>query len=292
MVKATEAGTTDTFVEMQAKGYLGNYLQGDVGANVYAGTDLEFRVTSRGMAQTGDPIYRDVHANGYIGNYLAAEVGMNAYVGTDLELRVTSRGMATNGDPIYRDIRTATVWSGHIASHTGNMYVGSDDEVRITSRGGYNDGVITYRNLRANAVYTNSININSGTHLYLRASSGGEVRVTEAGATTPYAKFRAGTIYYDTLTASSNADFKKDITDYEGDGLHEIVTTPIREYRLNTDTDTEKKRLGIIVQESPADIVDIQGQGIETYAMITMAWKAIQQLNAKIEELETRIANG
>lgn len=255
--------------------------------NGYFGVDGELRVTSKGYAEftSSDLIYRNVHANGYHGQFLSAEAGLNAYVGTDLELRVTGRTLDNGGNPSWRDVRAGSIWSGHVASHSGNMYIGSDDEVRIVARSGYNGGNTIYRNLRASGVLTNAVDIHSGTHLYLRATSGGEVRVTAPNTIDNYASFRCDTIYRSSEVATSKREMKKNITDYTVDALGEINTTPIREYHLLGDSDTEKKRLGVIMDEAPVDIVDIKGNGVETYAMISMSWKAIQELSAQVNQL-------
>jgi hypothetical protein len=259
--------------------------------NGYFGVDGELRVTSKGYAEFTDSnlIFRNVHANGYIGQFLQAETGLNAYVGTDLELRVTARSLDNSGSPIYRNIRANGLIAGTIASSSGNIYVGTDDEVRITSRGGYNGGETIYRNLRANGILTNAVDIHSGTHLYLRAASGGEVRVTTPNSTSDYASFRCDTIYRSSEVATSRREMKKNITDYTVDALSEINTTPIREYHLLGDSDTEKKRLGVIMDEAPVDIVDIKGNGVETYAMISMSWKAIQELSVLVNQLRQEV---
>lgn len=259
--------------------------------NGYFGVDNEFRVVNKGFADAagGTPIYRNVHANGYVGQFLQAETGLNAYVGTDLEFRVTARSLDNSGNPIYRNIRANALIAGTIASPTGNIYVGTDDEVRITARSGYNGGSTIYRNLRANGLFTNAVDIHSGTHLYLRADSGGEVRVTTPNSTSNYASFRCDTIYRSSEVATSKREMKKNITDYTVDALGEINTTPIREYHLLGDSDTEKKRLGVIMDEAPVDIVDIKGNGVETYAMISMSWKAIQELSGIVSQLRQEV---
>jgi hypothetical protein len=48
--------------------------------------------------------------------------------------------------------------------------------------------------------------------------------------------------------------------------------------------------VGIIVQESPVWAVSLDGDGIEPYAMASMAWKAIQELNTRITSLESKVA--
>jgi hypothetical protein len=52
-------------------------------------------------------------------------------------------------------------------------------------------------------------------------------------------------------------------------------------YNFKHESDTEFKHIGIIYDESPVDVVSISGVGVDSYAMTTMSWKAIQQLSEK-----------
>ncbi|MFD9628683.1 hypothetical protein [Peribacillus muralis] len=163
-----------------------------------------------------------------------------------------------------------------------NMYIrpAAGGEVRITTP----TSNTSFQALTASGVNVNSVNINTGTHLYIRPTSTGVVRVTAEGTTTTYRPIEA-----QAFNVSSNADRKKNIENYAGDGLHEIVTTPIRTYHYLDENDNEMKHVGVILQESPVEIADINGVGVDVYAMVSLAWKAIQQLNDKNIALENRI---
>lgn len=264
--------------------------------NAYIGADGELRVVNKGTAdttQSGDIIYRDVRAQNIWANSIATNEGTNLYLGADSEIRATARSGYNNGSPIYRDFRAANLWGGGFITSSTHLYLGSDSEVRLVNKG-YLDGsggALTYRSIRGFSAIVDAVDINSGTHLYLRPASTGEVRATATGTTTTYVDFRCKTIYRDSEVATSDATRKKNITDYTLEALPQISATPIREFHLLEDLDTEKKRLGIIMQEAPSDVVDLQGYGVETYAMISMAWKAIQELAAENEALKQRITN-
>jgi hypothetical protein len=98
------------------------------------------------------------------------------------------------------------------------------------------------------------------------------------------------TIYSAGHTAVSQRELKKNIVPYEEDALNEILTTPIRSYHFNDDKDWEQKRVGVIVDEAPLSAIDLTGAGVSEYSMVAMAWKAIQQLNTKINALEAKLA--
>jgi hypothetical protein len=93
-----------------------------------------------------------------------------------------------------------------------------------------------------------------------------------------------------TVNTSSDRELKKNIEDYTTSALNEINTTPIRYYNFKEEIDgIDPKHVGIIMQESPIDVVDPRGSGVDLYAMISMAWKAIQELSTKVTELDNKL---
>jgi phage minor structural protein len=245
--------------------------------------------TLRGIEITGGTIY----VNGLDGtNFLytnAVDVnpvgeGVNVYVRPTSagELRVTVTGTTDS----YRPVRTNGIATGYT-----NLYL-QGAEVRVVDSAVSTWGNShTYSNLRAAYLFADALDVNgaAATNLYIRPRSGGEVRATVTGSTTTYVDFRCKTVYRDSEVTTSDMTRKKNITDYTEEALSQILNTPIREYHMLEDLDEEKKRLGIIMQEAPVDVVDIKGYGVETYAMIAMSWKAIQELAQKIENIESRI---
>ena len=136
--------------------------------------------------------------------------------------------------------------------------------------------------------------VDDNQHLYLQTGStsgntSSEVRCTLYQSSSAYANLRAhnvcaqNAVYAAGVNVSSDRDRKRDIELYETDALYEVCTTPVYTYHLDTDLDEEIKRIGIIMQEAPLDAIDLSGKGVDLYQMVTMLWKAVQQLNAKIE---------
>jgi phage minor structural protein len=106
-------------------------------------------------------------------------------------------------------------------------------------------------------------------------------------------------IYASEFKVNSLRETKKDITPFvetsmSRSALDEILETQIYEYRLNEELETDPKHVGLIYEEAPFEVVDLRGKGIDSYAMNTMSWKAIQDLNEKLEskiaELEAKLA--
>lgn len=80
----------------------------------------------------------------------------------------------------------------------------------------------------------------------------------------------------------SKRELKKDIEPFAGDALKLIAETPVYSYRYKSDLDIEPKRVGLIYDEAPVEIMMFTG-GIDVYGMASLMWKAIQELDKKIE---------
>jgi hypothetical protein len=91
------------------------------------------------------------------------------------------------------------------------------------------------------------------------------------------------------IISTSDRDKKKNIELYKTSALDEICTTPVYTYHMEDDLDNEMKRIGIILQEAPVDTVDIKGKGIDLYQMVTMCWKAIQELKEENNNLKLEL---
>lgn len=117
---------------------------------------------------------------------------------------------------------------------------------------------------------------------YIRPFPGYDIRVADKDGTWRYVR-AAG------LIESSSRKFKKNIRNYEENALEKIITTPIRWFHFKEELDEEFPHVGVIMEESPAEIVDIKGEGVSPYAMTALSWKAIQQLWNEVENIKERL---
>lgn len=185
------------------------------------------------------------------------------------------------GNRLFGDL-TAKNDFAYVRTNTGGR-------LRITDFKGYNDGNPTYTDLQCHDIQADSIRLNSNNNFYVGVSTG-ELRVTNNllynRGKTGYKPVRAS----DYLPGSLER-FKKDIIQWDGDALNEIVNNMTTyEYRLNDDEDDRKKRKGLVIGEgykTPEDFID--GDGVSIYNMITYSLRAIQQLNEKIDKLEEQL---
>jgi hypothetical protein len=136
-----------------------------------------------------------------------------------------------------------------------------------------------------NGIITTSI-VEAPNHAFLKL---GNIAIKGLNGSTHQAQFRntADSGYIEAVasafTTSSRREWKKNITDYAQSALDKIVTTPVHEYHMLTDKDTELKRVGLIYDEIPWELASISGEGVDLYAMCSVLWKAVQELNEKLE---------
>lgn len=112
-------------------------------------------------------------------------------------------------------------------------------------------------------------------NITLRGSNG-YTSVRNNGITTPK------------VTQESLEKYKKNIAKTEG-VLNIIRNSEIYTYNLKTEKDTDKKHTGFVIGEqynTPREVISNEEDGIDTYSMTAILWKAVQELLEKVEVLE------
>ncbi len=97
------------------------------------------------------------------------------------------------------------------------------------------------------------------------------------------------------LTQTSLADGKKNFENLQS-GLDIVNNTEIYKYNLKSQNDEDKKHIGFVIGKdyrysSEITAIDSEGKevGVDTYSMISVAYKAIQELTEKNKLLEKRV---
>jgi len=88
----------------------------------------------------------------------------------------------------------------------------------------------------------------------------------------------------------SSRDYKKNIEKFEDSALDIIKNSEPVLYHFKSQDEEEAKRLGLIAETAPKVVQGENGKSIDTYGMVTVSWKAIQELIIKIQNLEDRIS--
>ena len=200
--------------------------------------------------------------------------------GNDI-FRVNADGLYMDGTGTFR----GKIYTHETIDALGGIYTGQD--IRGYDPTGVTGGLTLVTGTGNLSVRTE----NSAHSVYLQSASG-EVKVTAPADPNTFKDLRAwnllanNKVYANGVALTSNRDKKKNIEDYTESALHEICTTPIRKYHLKDDLDNELKRIGIIVQEAPLNAIDLKGECIDLYQMVSMSWKAIQELKKEINILK------
>lgn len=118
---------------------------------------------------------------------------------------------------------------------------------------------------------------------YYVEGGGSATKVWYDGITTPI------------LTQTSLANSKKNFEKLQN-GLDIVNNTEIYKYNLKTQKDKDKKHIGFVIGKdykysSEITAIDSEGKevGVDTYSMISVAYKAIQELTEKNKILESKI---
>lgn len=97
---------------------------------------------------------------------------------------------------------------------------------------------------------------------------------------------------YTTMSQMSLEDMKKNFMEL-GDVLDVIKAFKIYSYNYKKEEDTEKRHYGFVIPTSkkskfkvPEQVVTKAGDGIDPYAMCSILWRAVQELQEEIETLK------
>ena len=94
------------------------------------------------------------------------------------------------------------------------------------------------------------------------------------------------------LTQTSLESIKKNISKFDKNATDIINNSDIYEYNLKSDKDEDKKMIGFIIGEgyrTPAEVIDKNGQAVSLYSAIGILCKAVQELSARVEQLEKEV---
>ena len=157
---------------------------------------------------------------------------------------------------------------------------GNDNsKFRIVSSDGTKEGYMTSDCLRVGA-FQQSISLYAflaNPSISLADGSGSGTVVASNQITTPK------------LTQTSLESIKKNINKFTKNATDIINNSDIYEYNLKSDEDTDKKMIGFVIGDkyrTPNEVIDKEGRAVELYSAIGILWKAVQELSARVEQLE------
>ena len=112
--------------------------------------------------------------------------------------------------------------------------------------------------------------------------------IMRTGGVNPAFQFRDGadSVYYPLEAsafnvATSSEKVKTDIVDLSDEALPMVRKTKARRYRLKSEQFPDEQ-IGLVIEESPSLILGANGESIDLYRMVTLLWKAVQELDANM----------
>lgn len=173
--------------------------------------------------------------------------------------------------------------AGGLVTNSSALFLGVDSNVHITDKRGYNSGNgVSYMPLKASTLYANALDINTATHVYLRPTAGGVVRVTATGTTDTYRPIQAKS-----FDVSSSYTYKQDIKEMTRSALDILDALKIYEYRMKSDVEAgilDDWQIGLIAEYSPQVSID-DGMKINMYKLESLHFKATQEIYTLVKGL-------
>lgn len=74
--------------------------------------------------------------------------------------------------------------------------------------------------------------------------------------------------------------------------LEKVKNSEVYIYNLKAEKDEENKHYGFVIGDkykTPKEVISKNGDGIDTYSMCSILWKAVQELTQKVESLEDKL---
>ncbi|WP_438830268.1 tail tube TT1 domain-containing protein [Staphylococcus cohnii] len=175
-------------------------------------------------------------------------------------------------------------FQGDWMAKNSNVYACVDGALRVTDPRGHNNGFPNYKDIQAKDIQAGSIRTMSG-NFYIGVSSN-ELRVTNN------LLYNGGNVGYKPIRASafndaSLAEYKRDIKAWNHDALTDLTErTQLYSFKYKDD-EKNKQHYGLVIGDgykTPESLID--DDGVNLYDMLAHAYRAIQQLNEKVEALE------
>lgn len=172
-----------------------------------------------------------------------------------------------------------------IKGGNNEIYFGStNSSYRIDYQGGglrFKGATNTYIQATSSIINFYTSQFNSGSTAIMRV--GAAVEINSNLSVT-------GTINGQSYT--SKRELKKNIEPMKDNALSKVINSPVYKYNYIDDLDGEQKYTGLIIDEAPVDVVNMDGNTINIYSMTSVLWKAVQEQQEQIAQLQQQLKDG
>ena len=155
----------------------------------------------------------------------------------------------------------------------------------------------TYINMSGNVgigttTPTAKLQVNDSEETSFVVTSAGRVGI---GTSTPSYKLSvvgdiAATAFVNISTRSSKIDIQY-LTGEEEKHSGKIKSANVATYHYGIEDSANPKRLGLIAEEAPAEVLSIDGKGVDIYKLSSFILVGVKAQQVQIEDIKTRVAN-
>lgn len=233
--------------------------------------NIAFSSTNFNVDKNGNMTCSNANISGTVTSNNATITGGSIKVGNNF--RVDSNGSMTCSDATITGGLIELISSNHEANFQITEY-GGGSQTRCFSGG------MTFEN----PSYSSVINITSLLRDPLISVNGANdsTNIHASYIDTPQ-------LICPDVTPSSSEKIKKNITKLTKNATEIINNSDIYEYNLKTDEDTDRKLIGFVIGDkyrTPDEVLSKDGEAVRLYSITGILWKAVQELSARVEQLE------
>lgn len=252
-----------------------------------------------------------------INSRVSQKVGKNEVISS---INQSAEAVQINANKINLDGKQINLTSDNISISSNNFNVDKNGNM-ICSNGTFNGGKIsltggTLDNARFyvidssdkniySAIAPDSIHSGSGS-VYFTYNSGSLIIRNSLGhfqiyngssrIDTSFDDFYViGDMHANSYNYDSLQSIKKNITKFNKNAVNIVKEAELYEFNYRKENDTDKKHIGFVIGDedekykTPVELISKSKDGIDAYSMVSVLWKAVQELSARVEQLEKEV---
>jgi hypothetical protein len=251
---------------------------------IYSGDDVYLtRTTPVVSANNGALAIRSTNNSLYLQCAVSGQVNCTAPADPSTYVNFKAQNIIANGNLNVSGTTTlsGSLYGGYL-NLAGNLDVSDGIITGNIIKAGYHDGET------------------SATIMYIRPYAGQEVRVTSIGSTTTYESLRAynllaqNAVYAKGVNLSSDVTEKTNIESFNEDAIDIMESVNIYKYHFISDVENsiyDNEQIGTLAQTLPRFLRGSESNTINPYAMISVLWKACQQQQGLITNLQSKVSD-
>lgn len=95
-------------------------------------------------------------------------------------------------------------------------------------------------------------------------------------------------IHASAFTVASEREMKMNISNIEDNALDKVCATQVYTFQYK-ETEDNQLNIGVMANEAPKEVLTPDGKRVSLNNMVGMVWKAVQELNQKVDSIKGRV---